>query len=307
MCPSYKMPCRKTVSASLLDQTYSLLREKISEKLSRTDFVCVTTDSWTSINNDSFIAITVHYLAEAGQELKLCSYLLDCFDYEERHTAQNLASILQEKFVEWKIENKIVCVVSDNASNILSAVRIGGWRSHGCFAHTINHLVQNGLRSIKPIIDKVKAIVAFFKRSSSALAKLKITQVQMGLPEVKLKQDVPTRWNSTLDMIQRIIQIREAVIATLALESPGLNTVSNEDWLLLSKLVDILQIFKDIVEEMSAEKTITVSKILIFVRAIYNHLMIRQSDTDTECQHKLNEVINDMLNEFIVGSATLKQ
>nr|CAI5825165.1 unnamed protein product [Callosobruchus analis] len=50
--------------------------------------------------------------------------------------------------------------------------------------------------------------------------------------------------------------------------------------------------------KISAEKTITVSKILIFVRAIYTHLMIRQSNTDTECQHKLNEVIKDILNEF---------
>nr|CAI5825166.1 unnamed protein product [Callosobruchus analis] len=81
MCPSYKVPCRKTVSASLR------IRYCV-----RKLFYC---------HNCA--------LAEAGQELKLCSYLLDCFAYEERHTAQNLASILQEKIVEWKIENKIVC------------------------------------------------------------------------------------------------------------------------------------------------------------------------------------------------------
>lgn len=86
------------------------------------------------------------------------SRLLDCCATEERHIAQNLATLLADKFKEWKIERKVVSVVSNNAANILAAVRIDGWKSRGCFAHSINLLVQSGIKAIHPILEKLKTM-----------------------------------------------------------------------------------------------------------------------------------------------------
>lgn len=66
-----------------------------------------------------------------------------------------------KKCNEWNIENQIACVVSDNAANILLAVRTGGWNSQICFAHTYNLIVQNGLKKVENTINKVKNIVTF--------------------------------------------------------------------------------------------------------------------------------------------------
>lgn len=100
--------------------------------------VCLTTDSWTSINNVSFISITSHYL---DRENKITSYLLDCFSFSERHTAENLVNALQAKIAEWNIQNKIVAIVNDNVANISTAIRMGGWRHIGCFAHSVNLVI----------------------------------------------------------------------------------------------------------------------------------------------------------------------
>ncbi|CAH0552454.1 unnamed protein product [Brassicogethes aeneus] len=181
LCPNYNVPSRKTISNNLLQQLYQSKREKIEEELNQVDYICITTNSWTSTNNESFTAITAHYINEEQSQLKLKAHLLDCFAFEEKYTAQNLATLLANKFKEWKLEQKIVCVVSDNAANIIAAVREGGWKSRGCFAHSINLLVQHGLNKIDSILEKLKAIVAFFKRSSTALGKLKKNTALYGI------------------------------------------------------------------------------------------------------------------------------
>lgn len=55
-----------------------------------------------------------------------------------------------------------------------------------------------------------------FKHSNLATEKLKEFQKQMGLPELKVKQDVSTRWNSSLNMIERLIQIKNPLSAAMS-------------------------------------------------------------------------------------------
>ncbi|CAH0714114.1 unnamed protein product, partial [Brenthis ino] len=59
---SYSLPTRKTLSESLLPQRYLQLKEQVKNEISKAPAVCITTDSWTSYNNESFIAITAHYI-----------------------------------------------------------------------------------------------------------------------------------------------------------------------------------------------------------------------------------------------------
>lgn len=102
----------------------------------------------------------------------------------------------------FEISNKVTAIISDNASNITSAFSLGGWRPLGCFAHSLNLVVQNSIIHISEVIGQVKKIVEYFHKSSQGLKKLQEAHKQMNLPDLKLKQDVVTRWNSMYEMFK---------------------------------------------------------------------------------------------------------
>lgn len=192
------------------------------------------------------------------------SFLLECFSFSASHTAENLAAEIKRVANEWQIEKKIEAVVTDNAANIVAAVKLTNWKHVPCFAHTLNLIVQNALQEIKPVQHKVKTIVEFFKRSPKASELLKLTQKQMGKTVLTLKQNMITRWNSTYEMFKRIIDTKEALISTIAINYPHLKQLSNDDFITLEQTCEILEVFKDVTEEISSETNVTVSKIILF-------------------------------------------
>jgi len=66
----------------------------------------------------------------------------------------------------WNIEHKISAVVTDNAANIVGAVKKNNWRHVPCFAHVLNIGIQRGLTHLKTVLTKIKNVVEFFKQSS---------------------------------------------------------------------------------------------------------------------------------------------
>lgn len=148
--------------------------------------MCLTTDGWTSLSNTSFVAVTAHYIDQNSIHK---SVLLGCSEFEPWHNWNYLIS----EAANWGISNKISGVITDNAPNIVAAVKSTTWRNFPCFAHTVNLIVQHGLNVIKEELDNVKAIVQYFKHSSTAESRLAAMQSQMELPPLKLKQSVVTR------------------------------------------------------------------------------------------------------------------
>ncbi|KAK7881406.1 hypothetical protein WMY93_029815 [Mugilogobius chulae] len=248
--PMYALPSRKTLCQKMIPDLYHRQQESLQERVKKATSVCLTTDSWTSRTTTSFLSVTCHFI----ENYKMVSCLLDCFEFSDRHTSENLAEELLKVAKEWNVENKVVCCVTDNAANITKAIKILKWIHHPCLAHTINLVVKDALKVIKADVDKVKAIVEFFHRSTTATHKLKSTQQQMGIPELKLKQECITRWNSTFHMLKRILESKDAVISTLAVISAPVDPLSQEEWEVLQEACIVLEPFEQVTVEISAER-----------------------------------------------------
>lgn len=224
LAPNYIIPSRKTISNSLLLQIYESVLEKVKIDLQSVKALSLTTYGWTSINNQHYIALTVHFI---NSETKLCSRFIGCINYNEKCTSQELSDFLMATVKKWNIENKISAVVTDNAPNIVGAIKLNNWRHISCFAHVLNIGIQHGLEKLKPIINKIKSIVEFFKLSSGACHKLQNIQKQNGF-------------------------------------NNSLNCISDDEWEVVYSACKLLKVFDELTTEMSPENVVTISKQNLF-------------------------------------------
>ncbi|KAJ4922008.1 hypothetical protein JOQ06_004027, partial [Pogonophryne albipinna] len=278
--PSYVLPSRGTISKRMLPNLFEKVRAELQEQIRTAPAVCLTTDCWTSNTTTSYMSVTCHYITD----FKLRSNLLDCFVVAESHTSQNLAQELSRVAKEWGIQDKIAACVTDNASNIVKAVNdILKWNHVRCFAHLLNLTVRSSVHQteIQALILKVKSIAEYVRRSTVASAKLREMQLQMGQVQLRMKQDVATRWNSTYFMMQRAIEIKEPLVSTMALLNPLLPALTPEEWDITKEVCDILKPFEEVTVEMSSERFVTGSKAILMARGLQRIVAHRQRNPST--------------------------
>lgn len=78
-------------------------------------------------------------------------------------------------------------------------------------AYTLNVSVNEAINTnseLSQVLQTCKTIVGHFKHSTFVTEKLKMYQNQMVPPQLKVKQDVSTRWNSKLILMERLLQIK---------------------------------------------------------------------------------------------------
>ncbi|CAK1589916.1 unnamed protein product [Parnassius mnemosyne] len=290
--PAYQLPSRKTLSNALMTNVYNQTKEKVKSELCQAEHVCITTDGWTSAPNDNYLAVTIHFF---NQQAELKSFLLECIQFPDRHTSENLALELKRITDNWEITDKIVAAISDNAYNIKAAIRLNNWKHIPCFAHTLNLIVQSALKEIKDITTKIKQIVELFRRSPLASERLKNMQKKLDEPLLKIKQDVSTRWNSTYDMFERVLKIKNSVMSTIAIDYPDTINMTSEDIEVLDSAIEILSFFKDVTEEMSSEKNVTISEVILISNALKKKCQKFLSTPHPDCVLRMTQVL---LNEI---------
>ena len=90
---------------------------------------------------------------------------------EEDQTGAYLASKLTEAKRTWNLDTKIhmgIMGIRDNATNMVSAMRIAHVDDFGCMAHTLQLVLHNALFCQTTIVKKSRKIVTHFKHSEQA-------------------------------------------------------------------------------------------------------------------------------------------
>ncbi|KAF8784933.1 Zinc finger BED domain-containing protein 4 [Argiope bruennichi] len=276
--PAYRLPSRDTIVNTLLPSIY----EEVSHDVERACFTikkaCVTADYWTSVDNESFMAVTAHYLDE---EFKMNSLLLEVSVFNIVRTIRNELR----------------------------------WPHLGCFAHNLNLIIKDALAEFSDLIEKVKTIVCHFKRSSLANSKLLECQVTAGKEAKEIIQDVPTRWNSTFHMIERFVELESFIRTTVALLDADLPHLTTKEWKTLQLLCKILKPFEDATTMASGENYITASLVIVVVNGLRDVCAVLLNSPDvlqdafakntvTNLNHSLLNRLGNVENDKIRATST---
>uniref|UniRef100_A0A183C186 Dimer_Tnp_hAT domain-containing protein n=1 Tax=Globodera pallida TaxID=36090 RepID=A0A183C186_GLOPA len=89
----------------------------------------------------------------------------------------------------------------------------GNFEHADCGAHQLNLCVDKTLKlpRMKSILEKCRRTISHFNHSNLAKERLEDAQTQEDIPKHALIQDVPTRWNSSYLMGERLTEQRRAL------------------------------------------------------------------------------------------------
>lgn len=264
--PRFTIPCRKILANKIIPEMYFEISKSIKEEMKGVQYVALTTDMWTSISGNDYMALTCHYFSpNCKQFLEIQHKCLEVVPFPEvSHTAQNLMKFLTGKIEEWSLTDKVVAIVRDNGPDIKAALNISTFNDVSCTAHTLQLVIKDGFLGnarISNLISKCKKLVGNFKHSAKNTKILRRCQKQMGIPEHRLIQDEPTRWNSTLHMLQRLLEQKKALV--MATSSGEINCpaeLTMDDWRTIEASVEILEIFDTATFQLSKESS-TISEV----------------------------------------------
>lgn len=264
------------------------METKIKVEIQQCRNVSITHDGWTSLNTESYNTTTLHFI---NNDWELKTAVLDTKKIEGSHTSERIAETLETTKVKWGLPE--ILATSDSAANEKKAFQLLNWNRFGCYGHRINLIVKQSMDipEVKLLTGKARKLVTFFHTSTSAADMLKLKQKALFPPPSqkashKLIMDVATRWNSTKDMLQRVVELMPAIVALANDENISKtasitikkNAYTFEEVALAEKIVEVLSSFQKATDILCAENSPTMHKVLPVVVKLTRAVEITELD-----------------------------
>ena len=267
--PRFMLPSRHTVAKDIKKMYWKdkdVLRGQLAGLV-----VCLTTDTWTSVQNFDYMSLTVHFIDSDWILHKKIIKFCQITD----HKGETIGKALEASIKEWGL-SRVLTVSVDNASSNDVALGylktylkeanktfLGGEYLHvRCSAHILNLIVTEGLKDVDNSVARVRLAVKFVRSSPSRLEKFKIAAKSVGITsKMGLCTDVPTRWNSTFLTLEAAQEYKKAFqllgdediqYVKYFDEHGSLGLPNDDDWEVVATFVDFLGLFYEVTLKLSA-------------------------------------------------------
>ena len=193
----YPTTITKTCFRVFLDE-----KQKLKEAL-REQRVCLTTDTWISVQNLNYICLIAHFI---DSDWKIHKRILS-FRLVENHKSETLGKTVEMCLLDWQIDKILTIIVDNAASNngLISFIQkktkhrkatiLGHKYLHErCSAYILNLIVRERLVEMDETIVKVRKSMRYVRSSPQRQNTFKL-YAKMEKVDFKnqLCLDVPTR------------------------------------------------------------------------------------------------------------------
>ncbi|KAA0065439.1 zinc finger BED domain-containing protein RICESLEEPER 2-like [Cucumis melo var. makuwa] len=279
-CPKFDPPSRVTIAKDIY-QLYLDEKKKLKSFLvCNSQRVCLTTDTWTSLQNVNYMVLTAHFI---DSDWVLHKKILN-FCQVANHKGETIGKLIESCLLEWGID-KVFSITVDNASSNDGAIsyimkRLRSWKTlilegellhMRCCAHVINLIVNEGLKEMHDSIACVRNAVRYVRSSPKRLIKFKTCVEQEKIDcKALVCLDVPTRWNSTYLMLEHALKFEKAFQILeeeeldyqdyFAEDEHGKKKIgppSNYDWKNVEVFVMFLKVFYNVTNKISGSLYVT--------------------------------------------------
>jgi hypothetical protein len=319
-CPRFSIPSRRTCTR---DTVRIFFEEKAKLKIFLKDQcqrVCITTDCWTSQQQESFMTVTAHFICN---DWKLHKKIISFFKVKG-HKGDDIGKHIQKTLIDWGLD-KVMTITVDNASSndggisymkkelnkAKNSIAEAKYLHMRCAAHIVNLIVSDGLKEVEVSVKRVRAAVRYVKNSPARITKFKeCAELEKIGSKAFLNLDVSTRWNSTYYMLKAAVSY-EKVFARYNDEDPyfALDLLSDKgkekcigvldesDWENTRKMADFLGHFADVTTRVSASLHVTANNFFHEIGEV-NLLVKSWMESDDVLQKAMAQRMKDKFDKY---------
>ncbi|KAF5443414.1 hypothetical protein F2P56_035970 [Juglans regia] len=212
------IPSRVTVAKDIF-KLYLREKDKLKSAL-KGQRICLTTDTWTSVQNFNYLCLTAHFIDE---DWKMHKRIIS-FCKVENHKDETLGKKIEMCLLEWG-SPKIFTITLDNASSNNEAISYIKRKTMNrndtileheflhmrCCTHVLNLIVRDGLKEFDQSIARIRGAVKYVK---SSLQRWNTFKQCCDSEDISCKNSVcldeATRWNSTYMMLDKAEKFQKA-------------------------------------------------------------------------------------------------
>jgi hypothetical protein len=261
-----KIPCERTLYEELIKRKaeMSLIIDKIVEGSDR----AITTDSWTSVANETYTAYTQHFIDD---EWVLRSLSLDCIKHTGSTRAVDIVAGIEERCSTLGFEPS--AVITDCEPSMVAAGRDMRFQHGGCIDHRLE--IITGIFFDGPgVADSMKIarnVAGHYNHSSQAADTLKSIAEVSGSTKTSIDNDVVTRFWSTYKFCLSLLILKQAIIS-IEDRTPQSCHLSITDWLVIQSATVLLEPFMMVQELLEGERYVTISLVIPLIFALREKL-----------------------------------
>ncbi|NXV76414.1 ZBED4 protein, partial [Atlantisia rogersi] len=275
--PQYSLPSSSYFSRTAIPDMYDNVKQIIISHLKEAEsgVIHFTSGIWMSNQTREYLTLTAHWVTFESSfrpqcEDYHCSALLNVSQIDCDYNGISIQKQLEYWWETWitSIGLQIGITVTDNQS-IEKTLNEGDHSSVQCFSHTVNVIVNEAIKSqrmVQNLLSIARKICERVHRSAKAKEKLAELQKEYELPQHQLIQDVPSKWNTSFHMLERLIEQKRA-IDEMSIECSFRELISCDQWEVMQSVCHALKPFEAASREMSTHVS-TLSQVIPMIHIL---------------------------------------